>query len=136
MQFEAQATPAVEPNSQAQNAPPTHAELLAAFDDRFGDAVEFDAEIDAADAVDWISEFAPLVRAALVKTAASALKPTEEHTVPVCRECGSESVVADAAARWSTEERRWEVSNVFDNGHHCDDCDAETRIDYKPIRAS
>lgn len=39
--------------------------LLVEFDSRFGDAVEEDIEIDACDAVDWITEFAPRVRAAL-----------------------------------------------------------------------
>lgn len=45
-------------------APSTTA-LLTEFDARFGDAVEDDIEIDACDAVEWISEFAPRVRAAL-----------------------------------------------------------------------
>lgn len=45
-------------------APSTGA-LLVEFDARFGDAVAEDVEIDACDAVDWISAFAPRVRAAL-----------------------------------------------------------------------
>jgi len=45
--------------------------------------------------------------------------------VPICPNCGSDSVVADAAARWSTEGQIWEISNVFDKGHGCDDCGAE-----------
>lgn len=39
--------------------------LLQVFDARFGDAVAGDTEIDGCDAVDWISEFAPRVRATL-----------------------------------------------------------------------
>lgn len=49
----------------ARMDPDTAAALLQEFDARFGDAVAEDAEIDAGDAVDWISEFAPRVRAAL-----------------------------------------------------------------------
>ena len=44
---------------------------------------------------------------------------------PVCPKCGSDNVVADAAARWSTKTEEWEVSNIFDKGHGCDDCGAE-----------
>lgn len=40
--------------------------LAREFDLRFGDAVELDVEIDACDAVDWISDFAPRLRAALI----------------------------------------------------------------------
>ncbi len=46
-------------------------------------------------------------------------------TVPVCPQCGSDNVVADAAARWSTETWDWEVSAIFDKGHGCEDCGAE-----------
>jgi hypothetical protein len=52
---------------------------------------------------------------------------------PTCPKCGSDNVVADAAARWNPnklegdpdESEGWEISNVFDNGHGCDDCGAE-----------
>ena len=44
---------------------------------------------------------------------------------PVCPKCGSDNVAVDAAARWSTENQEWEVSNMFDKGHGCDDCGAE-----------
>ena len=39
--------------------------LMKVLDRRFGDPVEKDEEIDACDAVDWISDYAPLARAAL-----------------------------------------------------------------------
>jgi hypothetical protein len=43
---------------------------------------------------------------------------------PVCPHCGSDNVVADAAARWNPQHQEWEVSNIFDKGHTCDDCGA------------
>jgi transcription elongation factor Elf1 len=46
-------------------------------------------------------------------------------TMPVCPFCGSHNVTADAAARWNQERQEWEVSNVFDKGHGCDDCGVE-----------
>lgn len=58
-----------------------------------------------------------------VTTASPSDAETQE--VPVCPECGSENVAADAAARWSRENGDWEVSNIFDKGHGCDDCEAQ-----------
>lgn len=52
-------------------------------------------------------------------------EPNADREVPICPNCCSDSVVADAAARWSVEGQIWEVSNVFDKGHGCDDCGAE-----------
>jgi transcription elongation factor Elf1 len=50
---------------------------------------------------------------------------TKVKRIPVCPRCGSDNVAADAAARWNRERQEWEVSNVFDKGHGCDDCGAE-----------
>ena len=50
---------------------------------------------------------------------------TRVKTIPVCPRCGSDNVAADAAVRWNRERQEWEVSNVFDKGHGCDDCGAE-----------
>jgi hypothetical protein len=47
----------------------------------------------------------------------------------ICRNCGSINVVADAYAGWNVETQAWEISNVFDKGAHCDECEGETRID-------
>lgn len=46
----------------------------------------------------------------------------------VCSLCGSENVSADAATRWSVAHQEWEVTNVFDKGHLCDDCGGECGI--------
>jgi hypothetical protein len=50
---------------------------------------------------------------------------TAGRELPVCAHCSSNSVVADAAARWNVEDRCWDVSNVFDKGHSCDSCHAD-----------
>lgn len=52
------------PASHFPAAPSVHC-MLAEFDARFGDLVEDDQEIDASDAVEWISEFAPRARVIL-----------------------------------------------------------------------
>lgn len=51
----------------------------------------------------------------------------------VCRECGSEDVLADAYAEWNVELQQWEVQNVFDKGSFCQQCDGECRIDGEQI---
>jgi len=47
----------------------------------------------------------------------------------VCSLCGSEDVLADAYAFWNAETQQWEVSNVFDKGAYCNNCDGECRIE-------
>jgi len=42
----------------------------------------------------------------------------------VCSQCGSDSVVKDAFARWDVEEQDWYLSSVYDFTV-CDDCGAE-----------
>ena len=46
----------------------------------------------------------------------------------VCGSCGSMNIVADAHAIWNVDTQEWEVNNVFDKGHYCDDCEGECRI--------
>jgi hypothetical protein len=46
------------------------------------------------------------------------------RVIPLCAECSSNNVVADAAARWNIESQDWEVVTIFDKGHCCDDCGA------------
>ncbi len=53
--------------------------------------------------------------------------------VPVCSHCGSENISADAAVRWSIPDQDWEVTNVFDKGHSCDDCGGECSLVFKEI---
>ena len=91
-------------------------ELLQAFHDHFGDAVLFDEEINGGDAVDWIAEFVPYVRAAL----SGPVEPTKAQ-VALCEECGSRQVVADTQSVWSVALQRWEMSSVMDDGHSCQD---------------
>ena len=49
-----------------------------------------------------------------------------QPTVPVCRTCGSTSVLLDAWAVWSIPKQHWELEATCDNGW-CGTCDAETR---------
>lgn len=47
----------------------------------------------------------------------------------VCSECGSDDVLADAYAEWDEEHQRWELTDTFDKGAHCNACDGETRLE-------
>jgi hypothetical protein len=50
---------------------------------------------------------------------------TNVKKIPVCPRCKSDNVAADAAARWNPEQQDWEISNIFDKGHGCDNCGGE-----------
>ena len=53
----------------------------------------------------------------------------EKRVKMVCDDCGGENVVADVYASWNVDKQEWEVSNTFDKGAFCDDCDSsEIRI--------
>jgi hypothetical protein len=54
----------------------------------------------------------------------------------VCRECGSEDVLADAFAEWNVEKQEWEINNIFDKGAYCNSCDEESRIEEVPLMES
>lgn len=48
---------------------------------------------------------------------------------PVCKQCGSGDVQADAWATWNMESQSWEVSFTSDDkGAYCNRCDGETRL--------
>jgi hypothetical protein len=51
----------------------------------------------------------------------------------VCSQCGSDEVRADAYAEWDVESQSWELAQTFDKGAHCDKCDAETRLEERPL---
>ena len=44
------------------------------------------------------------------------------YTNIVCAECGSDDVVMNAAVTWDIETQTYEISNIFDKGHSCDEC--------------
>lgn len=41
-----------------------------------------------------------------------------------CRECGSESVEADARVRWDKDTQAWAIPAVYESTY-CPECDAE-----------
>lgn len=52
---------------------------------------------------------------------------------PVCANCGSDDVKADAYADWNIETQRWEVANIFDKGSYCCTCDGECRLEWVEV---
>ena len=47
---------------------------------------------------------------------------------PVCAECGSDDVRADAYAEWNVDTQQWEVSATFDKGAVCETCGGECSL--------
>ena len=50
---------------------------------------------------------------------------TKPIVKPICRRCGGDSIVCDAAARWCVDAQEWQISTTFDN-ETCEDCGYET----------
>ena len=50
----------------------------------------------------------------------------------VCTTCGSDQVLLDAWARWTTDTQEWELSSTFDSAY-CEKCGGECRIEQQPI---
>jgi hypothetical protein len=44
---------------------------------------------------------------------------------PICRDCGGDSLVRDASARWDGDAQDWTISGVYDSTY-CDDCESES----------
>lgn len=53
---------------------------------------------------------------------------SQTRDAPVCQECGSLDVKADAYAAWDTDTQQWDVAETFDKGAVCEDCGGPTRL--------
>lgn len=45
----------------------------------------------------------------------------------VCPHCGGDDLVTDGACRWSVEEQKWELVNLYDQEATCQSCDRDVR---------
>ena len=62
----------------------------------------------------------------------SVKKPAPQK--PVCRECGSDDVIADAFAAWDVETQQWKVTQAFEKGGCCEACgEQDIRFDWVDI---
>jgi hypothetical protein len=59
-------------------------------------------------------------------------KPDDGAVVPLCAECGSDNVRADATAGWDTEEQDWSLAGVQDNCT-CEACGASGKPWFVPM---
>ena len=85
------------------------------------DAFSTDAPVSGGDLLQWFADWRARLKAvARLERAGTARKGKR----PTCSACGSENIAADAVARWNVSTHEWEVSNIFDKGHGCDDCES------------
>ena len=49
---------------------------------------------------------------------------------PVCDECESDEVLADASAEWDSEQREWVLASTYDN-MTCQDCNDDCHIKWE-----
>jgi hypothetical protein len=91
---------------------------------------------------DWLTKMSPYKReymVAAMKLAGDmdlslASVPAPKPEKPVCRECGSDQVVADASAVWSDVEQCWQVHDTYDKGGWCEHCEGQDiRFDWIPV---
>ena len=52
---------------------------------------------------------------------------------PICTECGSEAVLADAWAEWDAEAQQWVLNNTFDH-KFCAACDGECGVKWVEVK--
>ncbi len=98
------------------------------------EAFKRDEPVDGADLVEWFAEWRERVQTILADSPVTSTDAddAQPRTMPLCSACGGENVCADAAARWDAEAKVWEVVNIFDKGHSCDDCESsDVRLDWR-----
>lgn len=47
----------------------------------------------------------------------------------VCTECGSDAVTLEGFIHWNAEKQEYDVSNLCDKGHSCNECDGECNVE-------
>ena len=51
----------------------------------------------------------------------------------VCSVCGSEDILFDSFATWNIEDQMFELHEVYDDGHFCNECVQNCKIEDKII---
>ena len=60
----------------------------------------------------------------------------KEKVKPVCPYCESDRVTGDALAHWNVELQKWEVGEIMDKGHVCEECDEEIKeFKWMPVKS-
>ncbi len=54
----------------------------------------------------------------------------DKKTKPVCTECGSDDVRADAYACWNVETQDFELAATFEKGWVCEQCAEECTVEW------
>ena len=54
----------------------------------------------------------------------------DEKEIPVCADCRSDSIYADAYAQWDTKKQIWDIANAFERTIFCNNCNRETDIEW------
>ena len=54
------------------------------------------------------------------------------RATPVCSECRSDDIVAQAMVQWSNESQQWELADTFGLPAHCNGCNHACEITWLP----
>jgi hypothetical protein len=55
------------------------------------------------------------------------------RSTPVCSQCQSDDIIAQATAQWSNESQEWELANTFGQPAHCNSCNGPCGIAWQPL---
>ena len=55
------------------------------------------------------------------------------RATPVCSECRSDDIVAQAMVQWSNESQQWELADTFGLPAHCNGCNHACEITWLPL---
>ena len=69
------------------------------------------------------------------RAAARAARTTRAtRATPVCSNCQSDDIIAQATAQWSNESQEWELASTFGRPTHCNHCNSACEITWLPLR--
>ena len=55
------------------------------------------------------------------------------RSTPICSNCQSDDIIAQATAQWSNKSQEWELANTFDQPAHCVSCNGPCGIVWLPL---
>lgn len=71
--------------------------------------------------------------AAIIHASSFRASFKKKNKKPVCTECGSGRVLADAWAEWDEKEQDWVLRDVLEGNNFCENCEGECGIEWEEL---
>jgi hypothetical protein len=72
----------------------------------------------------------------LAETSGTSVRSVNRHatrSTPVCSQCRSDDIVAQATVQWSNESQEWELASTFRMPAHCNHCNGSCELTWLPL---